>query len=115
MKKYLVLSVLLAGCTAQQSAVKNDTVQPTSSNGKDFVTSLIILDCSYKNQGCVHFDSFAACTYQLNNAVASMSKVQIAMLEDLLRTQYGFDNKDDAEINDTADMILARYMQCGKK
>ena len=108
----LALPLILIGCVSQQPTAQ--TINESQVKTLDFVTSLIILDCAYQHQGCEHAEGFATCTYHLKNSINAMSPEQINVLEQNLRTQFGFEKKSDSEINDAADMILARYLACKK-
>ena len=113
LSRLLILPLFLAGCI-MSNANSNTTANQPNTENKNFITSLIILDCSYRNQGCAHAEGFTTCVYHLTNTIEAMSEQQRNILEQNLRTQYGFNQKSDSEINDAADMVLTRYLQCKK-
>ncbi len=112
MKKLMVLCVLLMGCVSQQPAAVNVTTSQPKSVAEDFIFSLIILNCSYQHQGCEHAEGFATCLYHMKNTVGGMSEQQKQMLEENMRTEYGFNKKDDDFYVEQANKTLSNYTTC---
>ena len=114
MKKFFLICLFLAGCATQHTITDNTTVH-SSVERDDFIESLVIIDCAYRNQGCENGMGFTACVYKLKYELATLSDEQKNMLENNLRTQFGFEKSSDTEINIAADKVLTRYLNCSKK
>ncbi len=114
MKKYFLICLLLCGCSSSQSQFPITTTVGEIQERDKFIESLTILDCAYNNQGCENGMGFTACVYKFKYELANLSEEQKNMLENNLRTQFGFEKSSDTEINNAADAVLARYIQCKK-
>ncbi|MBN1325042.1 MAG: hypothetical protein JW974_02390 [Alphaproteobacteria bacterium] len=104
MKKILlILPLILCACDSNATSADLD---------KSFTYQMGIVDCGYKHQGCMHFESFLKCEQGIRHSIDKFTQKELDTLDEKIRIEMGFDENAKTQMENAARKVSESYMKC---
>lgn len=103
MKKILLLlPLVLYGCDSNAKPADLD---------KSFTYQWGIVDCAYKYQGCMHFESFLKCEQDVRHYLEKLSQKELDALDNKM-LEMGWDENAKSQMENAVRKVSVSYMKC---
>ena len=104
MKKILLIfPLILCGCDSNAKPADLD---------KSFTYQMGVVDCGYKYQGCIHFESFLKCEQDVRHSIDKFTQTELDSLDEKIRIKMGFDENGKYQMKNAYKKVSESYMQC---